>query len=438
MARPQLPGLLAPAMEASEPPLSQVLLTRRRLALQWRQRWNDLRGSAASAFSFVEACGLAYGVKLLAACLPGEGAPARWEDTGLPKAARGACPRLDVDAAPGAAIAAKVLGAMGLVDGFAPLVLLAGHGSRTANNPHAAGLDCGACGGQTGEVNARALAELLNRADVRDVLASGHGIAIPADTRFVPGLHVTTTDDLLLFDTDGVAPDALARLRRALVMAGDAARAERAPSLGLDGLAGETLAKAVRRRANDWSEVRPEWGLANNAAFVAAPRARTRHLKLDGRVFLHDYDAARDADGAVLELILTAPMVVAHWINFQYHASTLDNRRWGSGDKTLHNVVGGRIGVFEGNGGDLRLGLPLQSLHDGTQGRHVPLRLSVFVEAPRAAIDAVIAKHAVVRDLVANGWLHLFAIDAGAVWRWAGERRWETVAQEAAAEAVTA
>ncbi len=62
---------------------------------------------------------------------------------------------------------------------------------------------------------------------------------------------------------------------------------------------------------------------------------------------------------------MTAPMVVTNWINLQYHASTVDNRRYGSGNKVLHNVVGGRLGVFEGNGGDLRIGLPLQSLHDG-------------------------------------------------------------------------
>ncbi len=43
----------------------------------------------------------------------------------------------------------------------------------------------------------------------------------------------------------------------------------------------------------------------------------------------------------------------------QYYASTVDNHRYGCGNKVLHNVVGGRIGVFEGNGGDLCIGLPM-------------------------------------------------------------------------------
>jgi uncharacterized protein YbcC (UPF0753/DUF2309 family) len=142
-----------------------------------------------------------------------------------------------------------------------------------------------------------------------------------------------------------------------------------------------------------------------------APRARSRHLNLAGRSFLHDYDHRLDPDLAVLTLIMTAPMVVTHWINMQYHASTVDNRRYGSGNKVLHNVVGGRLGVFEGNGGDLRIGLPMQSLHDGQALRHTPLRLSVFIEAPRAAINTVMAGHDIVRQLVGNGWLHLFRID---------------------------
>ena len=169
--------------------------------------------------------------------------------------------------------------------------------------------------------------------------------------------------------------------------------------------------RVVLERANDWSQVRPEWGLAGNAAFVVAPRSRTKHLDLQGRCFLHDYDWRLDPELAVLTLIMTAPMVVTNWINLQYHASTVDNRRYGSGDKVLHNVVGGRIGVFEGNGGDLRIGLSTQSLHDGHTLRHRPLRLSVFIEAPAESIDAVIAANTVVQDLVFNEWLHLLRID---------------------------
>jgi uncharacterized protein YbcC (UPF0753/DUF2309 family) len=95
----------------------------------------------------------------------------------------------------------------------------------------------------------------------------------------------------------------------------------------------------------------------------------------------------------------------------QYYASTVDNARYGSGNKVLHNVVGGRLGVFEGNGGDLRIGLPLQSLHDGQRWMHTPQRLSVFIEAPRAGIEAVIAKHELVRQLLHHRWLFLFRTD---------------------------
>jgi hypothetical protein len=183
----------------------------------------------------------------------------------------------------------------------------------------------------------------------------------------------------------------------------------------------------VRRRSSDWSQVRPEWALANNAAFIAAPRERTLGGDLEGRAFLHEYRWETDKDFKILELIMTAPLVVANWINMQYYGSVVDNKTFGSGNKVIHNVVGGAIGVLEGNGGDLRVGLSMQSLHNGKHWVHEPLRLSVFIEAPTAAIDNIIAHHDLVRQLVENGWLHLFRIaDDGVVYRRSRQGEWLT------------
>jgi uncharacterized protein YbcC (UPF0753/DUF2309 family) len=113
----------------------------------------------------------------------------------------------------------------------------------------------------------------------------------------------------------------------------------------------------------------------------------------------------------VLTLIMVAPMVVASWINLQYYGSTVNNRLFGSGNKIIHNVLG-TFGVWQGNGGDLQSGLPLQSVHDGTKWMHEPLRLNVFIEAPREAIQSVIANQSGVRELIENGWVNLFAVEA--------------------------
>jgi uncharacterized protein YbcC (UPF0753/DUF2309 family) len=423
LVQAQLPGLLAARLRVTDVAASEdaavTLQARREARLGAGHSWLGFQRASTSGFAFVEAMGLGYAWKLVQATL-GLSAPVPSERVGLREAEQDELrPRLVSNTAGDqVSLAARVdlvhgiLKASTLTGGFARLVVFAGHGSATTNNPHAAGLDCGACSGQSGAVNARVLAQLLNTPEVRQGLKD-RGILIPDTTHFLGGMHNTTTDELKLYDLAEVPASHgsdVAELKRALVEAGNLTRAERAPTLGLQGDAASLLL-AVKKRSCDWSEVRPEWGLVNNAAFIVAPRERTAPLRLDGRVFLHDYRHEADESFSVLELIMTAPMIVTHWINMQYYASTVDNQRYGSGNKVLHNVVGGSIGVFEGNGGDLRIGLPLQSIHDGQEFRHTPLRLSVFIAAPRHAIEGVIQKHALVRQLVENEWLHLFRLD---------------------------
>lgn len=427
--RPQLPGLLAPSVEvrdellstapASGHPGEQALheaARSRRARLAVADRWLSASRWPGAAFCFVEAAGLGYLGQLRDWLLPRGQARTHDDLEGLPTRYRQICrPRLtglDLDAQ--VALATRVLRAMGLAHGLAPLVLLVGHGSQSANNAHAAALDCGACGGHSGEVNARSLARLLNDAQVREGLRR-QGLSIPASTWFVAALHNTTTDEIEGLDLDLIPAASRGRwdrLQGVLARASDQARRERAPRLGLDPRAPHgSLLKQLRRRANDGAQTRPEWGLAGNAALLIAPRRRSVGAALQGRCFLHDYDASQDADGSLLASLMTAPMLVTHWINWQYHASTCDPERLGSGNKLLHNVVGGRLGVFEGNGGDLRIGLARQSLHDGRRWVHEPLRLTVIIDAPRAAIEAVIAQHEPVRQLVQNGWLHLWRFE---------------------------
>jgi uncharacterized protein YbcC (UPF0753/DUF2309 family) len=333
-------------------------------------------------------------------------------------------PRLDpaLDLATRTKAAETVLRAMSLTSNFAKLVLLAGHGANVVNNPHASALHCGACGGYSGEANARLLAALLNDREVRVGLVA-RGIDVPGDTLFVAALHDTTTDEVTLYAHDDSSPAHMPDISAArvwLAAAAKIARGERA--LRLPRAAG---GDSLVPRSRDWSEVRPEWALAGCKAFIAAPRRRTAGKTLHGRAFLHDYDWKNDNGFSVLELILTAPVVVASWISLQYYGSTVAPKVFGAGNKLLHNVVGG-IGVVEGNGGQMRVGLPWQSVHDGEHYMHEPLRLSVCIEAPRDAMNEILKRHGSVRALFDNRWLHLFALDESGqmAWRYEGDLQW--------------
>lgn len=416
----RLPVLLNPALRScSDCPDDRAKNQSTRFRARAKRAWGRFKFAAVSSFAFVEATGPVYVGKLLADAL-------RLHDSRPPSDPP---PRLDpaLDQATREKTAETVLRAMSLTRDFARLVLLAGHGANVVNNPHASALHCGACGGYSGEVNARLLASLLNDAEVRQGLSQNE-IEIPDDTLFVAALHDTTTDDVTLYAEDHPSAAHRFDLERAkdwLASAGKLARTERVFRLPR----AESEA-AIYRRSRDWSETRPEWALAGCQAFIAAPRERTAGESLQGRAFLHDYDWKQDKDFSVLELILTAPVVVASWISLQYYGSTVAPEVFGGGNKLLHNVSGG-IGVVEGNGGLLRAGLPWQSVHDGERYAHDPLRLSVCVEAPRGAMSDVLGRHANVRALFDNGWLHLFALDETGrmAWRYDGDLQWSAMGE---------
>jgi uncharacterized protein YbcC (UPF0753/DUF2309 family) len=425
--RPQLPGLFAPAMLAVEKETVDGASNRLKNDMTFKDVFRRMRTAGPASYSYIESFGMFYGWKL-------------FKDSVLkPRHVREEeavhslelCQLTDtLDAVPlesRVKLAEGALRGLSLTSRFAPVVLLVGHGSESTNNPLASGLDCGACCGQTGAVNARLLAGILNNGDVRSGLRD-IGIQVPDETVFVAALHNTTTDEMSLFDAGDVEsfdPDRLAQVKGWLNEAGSIARKERASALNISIGNEHELALAMIDRSRDWAQVRPEWGLAGNAAFIIAPRSRSRGIDLKGRSFLHDYNWQEDNEFKVLELLMTAPMIVTHWINMQYNASTTDNEHYGSGNKVLHNVVGGKIGVFEGNGGDLRIGLARQSIHDGESWVHEPIRLHVLIAAPTHAIDGVIQGHDKVHDLVKNGWIKLFQwADDGVVQRWTSQG-WE-------------
>ena len=374
-----------------------------------------LKNMLPSAFGYVEGSGIFYGLSLLSRTLlpgqlykPEKNNASGFENDCQPKmcnAHKEETPDSNISIEEKTAIVKSAFDLTGWRT-FAPLVLFTGHGSHSANNPFGSSLDCGACAASPGRHNARLLAQMANLPEVRKALKNIHHIIIPDDTIFIGAEHNTTTDEIVLYDTHVPAShkDRLNRIKADLKKAQQMAANER---LG----GNEKSIITAHTKTNNWSETRPEWGLAKNAGFIIGSRTLTKNMNLEGNCFLHSYNWKLDTEGKALEAIMQGPMVVTQWINNHYYFSTVDNEQFGGGSKITHNITG-KFGIVQGNGGDLKTGLPLQSVNESDDIMyHRPLRLSVIIQAPLERLQDILERNSNLKALLDNEWIYLMAID---------------------------
>lgn len=301
-----------------------------------------------------------------------------------------------------------LLKSIGLVQHFAPVVYVVGHGASSVNNTHYAGYDCGACSGRPGSVNARVISFMANHPEVRSNLRA-RGIDIPLTTLFVGALHDTTRDEIEFYD-ESLADSTRNRMHHenkqiflTALRKNAAERARRFVTLSKKTDL-NALHEKVKTRSVSLFEPRPELNHATNALCIIGRRSLTDHLFLDRRAFMNSYDYSLDPEGDYLFNIMKAAAPVCGGINLEYYFSRTDNYKLGAGTKLPHNVMG-LIAVANGTDGDLRSGLPMQMVEV-----HDPLRLLMIVEHYPDVVQQVIQRTPELYEWFVNDWIHLVVV----------------------------
>lgn len=302
----------------------------------------------------------------------------------------------------------SLLKSIGLVENFAPIVYVIGHGASSVNNPHYAAYDCGACSGRAGSVNARVISQMANKPEVRAILRE-KGIHIPESTVFVGGLRDTTRDDVVFYDEEISYADYKimhadhVKLFAKALDNNAKERSRRFESIDTSAKASEIHEK-IRTRSVSIFEPRPELNHATNALCIVGRRELSKGVFLDRRSFLNSFDYRVDPDGTFLFNILKAAAPVCGGINLEYYFSRVDGEKLGAGTKLPHNVMG-LFGVANGIDGDLRPGLPAQmtEVHD-------PVRLLLIVEHFPEVVLKTIQKAEETYEWFINDWVKLVSI----------------------------
>ncbi len=302
----------------------------------------------------------------------------------------------------------SLLKSIGLVENFAPIVYVIGHGASSVNNPHYAAYDCGACSGRAGSVNARVISQMANKREVRAILRE-KGIHIPESTVFVGGLRDTTRDDVVFYDEEISYADYKimhadhVKLFAKALDNNAKERSRRFESIDTSAKASEIHEK-IRTRSVSIFEPRPELNHATNALCIVGRRELSKGVFLDRRSFLNSFDYRVDPDGTFLFNILKAAAPVCGGINLEYYFSRVDGEKLGAGTKLPHNVMG-LFGVANGIDGDLRPGLPAQmtEVHD-------PVRLLLIVEHFPEVVLKTIQKAEETYEWFINDWVKLVSI----------------------------